>query len=391
MKIFISNCTRLVVTLCLCCSLLIVAAGKPALAAEPIKIGALLSITGPAGFVGTCLKESLTLLVEDTNHKGGLLGRQIELFIEDDKSNPSNAVLAATKLIRDNKVSVIIGPGIMDSGMAIMPTVEQEGVPFVVIGPLVTPFKKWVFLLGPGDARAAFHMLEVAVLNLGAKRIALLHDSGNHGMTGAKEYIKDIKQFPGASIVIDERFDLADTNMIPQLTKIKAAKPDLVLLHTTSTPAIVIAKNYKQLGMKIPVLAAGAVFQDDFVKNAGSIAEEIKWVSILAKLMIPEKLSPSDPYRKNIYEPFKKLFKEKYPRDPNGLHGVAADGFWITAEAIKAAGSDDRGAIRDALEKIKFEGLVGTFACSPTDHQGSPRDTFPVVMIKNGEIVPFQK
>ena len=391
MRTFSGTCIRLTVAVCLFCSLFFFAAGKPLIAAEPIKIGALISITGPAGFVGTCLKETLTALVEDTNRKGGVLGGQIELFLEDDQSNPSNAVVAATKLIRDDKVSVIIGPGIMDSGMAIMPTVEQEHIPFVVIGPLVTPYKKWVFLLGPGDARGALHILDVAVNQLGAKRIAVLHDSGNFGMTGAKEYAKSIKLHPGASIVIDERFDMTDTNMIPQLTKIKAAKPDLMILHCASTPAIVVAKNYKQLGMKTPVLTPGAVFQDDFIKNAGNVAEEIKWVTLVAKLSIVDKLPPSDPYRKNIYEPFRKLLKDKYNREPNGLHAVAADGFWITVEAIRAAGSDDRAAIRDALERIKYEGLVGTFACTPTDHQGSPKDTFPLAMIKNGELVPYQK
>ncbi|MGA2109164.1 MAG: ABC transporter substrate-binding protein [Syntrophorhabdales bacterium] len=366
---------------------------QPASAAEPIRIGALMSMTGPAGFVGANVKEAIVALVDDLNRKGGVLGRQIEVLYEDDKSNPANAVVAVTKLIRDQKVSVIIGPSVMDSGMAIMPTVEKEEVPFMVIGPIVTPLKKWVFLLGPGDARGAIHFLEVATKDFRAKRIAVLHDSGAYGMTGLKEYNNHIGQFSGASIITEERFDMADTNVIPQLTKIKAANPDLIILHTFSGPATVVAKNYKQLGLKIPVLGAGGVPQTDFLKGAGSIAEEGKWAFIVAKLLIAENLPASDPYRKTLYDPFKKIMQDKYGpnKELNGFHAVAYDGIIAIVEAIKVAGSDSRAAIRDAFEKIRLEGMVGAFACSPTDHQGSPKDTFPVAGVKNGELVPYVK
>ena len=289
MRVLTTTCIRVTLAVCLCC-LFLFAAGKPLPAAETIKIGALMSMTGPAGFVGSNVKEAIQVVVDDINHKGGVLGRQIEVLYEDDKSNPANAVVAVTKLIRDEKVSVIIGPSVMDSGMAIMPTVEKEGVPFMVIGPIVTPTKKWVFLLGPGDARGAIHFLEVATKDFGAKRIAVLHDSGAYGMTGLKEYNNHINMYPGASIVTEERFDMGDTNVIAQLTKIKAVNPDLIILHTFSGPATVVAKNYKQLGTKIPVLGSGGVPQTDFLKGAGSIAEESKWAFIVAKLLIAEKL-----------------------------------------------------------------------------------------------------
>ncbi len=384
---------RVALGVCLLCCLFSLGAGKPLLAAEPIKIGALMSMTGPAGFVGSNVKEAIQVVVDDINKKGGVLGRPIEVLYEDDQSNPANAVVAVTKLIRDQKVSAIIGPSVMDSGMAIMPTVEKEGVPFMVIGPIVTPTKKWVFLLGPGDARGAIHYLEVATKDFGAKRIAVLHDSGAYGMTGLKEYNNHIGQYPGASIVIEERFDMSDTNVIPQLTKIKAVNPDLIILHTFSGPATVVAKNYKQLGMKTMVLGAGGVPQTDFLKGAGSIAEEGKWAFLVAKLLIAEKLPPSDPYRKNLYDPFKKIMQDKYgpTKELNGFHAVARDGIVTIVEAIKAAGSDDRAAIRNAFEKIRIEGMVGAFACSPTDHQGSPKDTFPLAGVKNGELVPYQK
>src|SRR5512139_179593 len=90
-------------------SLLLIMEGKPLQAAEPIKIGVILSITGRGGFLGTPEKEAITAVVEEVNRKGGLFGRQIELYFEDDQSNPTNSAIAATKLIRDKKVCCLLG------------------------------------------------------------------------------------------------------------------------------------------------------------------------------------------------------------------------------------------------------------------------------------------
>ena len=132
-----------------------------ALAAEPIRIGVVVSITGWGGFLGAPMKDAFIAIAEDANRRGGLLGRQIELIIEDDTSNPSTAVIATTKLIRDKRASVIVGPTIVDSGMAMIPTCEQEQTPFVVTSPVPNLGKKWVFIIGPGDIRGAARLLEL--------------------------------------------------------------------------------------------------------------------------------------------------------------------------------------------------------------------------------------
>ena len=122
---------------------------RPVRAAEPIKIGILTCLTGPIGFIGQPIKEAFTAIFDDLNQKGGINGRKVELLIEDDQSNPSNAVISATKLIKDEKVPLIIGSSTADSDAAIIPTVEQEQVPMLVAGPLVAPFKKDDLSHGP--------------------------------------------------------------------------------------------------------------------------------------------------------------------------------------------------------------------------------------------------
>jgi len=364
---------------------------RPARAAEPIKIGILTCLTGPIGFIGQPIKEAFTAIFDDLNQKGGINGRKVELLIEDDQSNPSNAVISATKLIKDEKVPLILGSGTADSDAAIIPTVEQEQVPMLVAGPLVAPFKKYVFLMGPGDARGNAHIMEFVCTKLNAKKIAILRDTATYGSEGSKYYHEEIKKYPGASIIIEEKMEMADTNVIPQLTKIKAAKPDVLIIHSTGVGPI--AKNYKQLGMTVQVYGSHSMPTPEFLKLSGAIAEESHWIMTASKMMIAEKLPASDPFRKNIYDPFKKLLQAKYgpTKNINVFHAVAYDASMVTIEAIKLAGTDNRAAVRDALEKVRYDGFVGQFACTPTDHQGAPKDTMPEMMVKGGEFVPYTK
>jgi branched-chain amino acid transport system substrate-binding protein len=366
---------------------------RPLQASEPIRIGAVFSVTGPAGFIGTPERDAVVAVVDDVNRKGGVLGRQVELYVEDDVSNPTNAVIAATKLIRDRKVSAIIGPSINDSGMAMIPVCEQEQVPFVVTGPILTPLKKWIFIVGAGDFVEASNFLAFTIRTLHAKRIAVLHDTRNYGSMGAKVINQEVGQYPGVELVTQEKLEVTDTNMIPQLTNIKAAKPDLIILWTNGPPAAVVAKNYKQLGMTTQVAGSPGIAVPEFLKISGSIAEESRWILKDLKTAIAQKLPPDDPYRKNIYEPFRKLLKERYGESKEVLmfHGLGHDGIQIVLEALRAAGSDSRPAIRDALEKtVRYTGLIAPFACSADYHMGSRTAITVPIVVKNGEYVPYE-
>jgi branched-chain amino acid transport system substrate-binding protein len=380
---------RIVLCFCLVCFMGASGMMKAAGAAEPIKVGVILSISGWAGFIGSPMKEAMVAIVEDTNKKGGIQGRPVELYIEDDKSNPTNAVIATTKLTRDIKVSVLMGPSITDSGMAMIPIAEQEQIPFAVSGPVISPLKKWVFHVTPSDLINSAAVIEYAVKGLGGKRIAVIHDTANFGMTGMKVFASEITKYPGSSIIIEEKFETSDTNVIPQLTKIKAANPDVLIVQSPGGQAAIVAKNYKQLGMKTTVTGPPAITTPEFLKIAGNVAEESPWFLLTGKVMVAEKLPLTDPWRKNLYEPFKKIMQDKYGNKPiTVFQSVAHDAISIVLAALKAANSDDRAAIRNALETIKFEGQLGPYACSPTDHRGITVFNGPIVVVRNGDFVP---
>jgi branched-chain amino acid transport system substrate-binding protein len=367
--------------------------GKSATAAEPIKVGLVVSITGWGGFIGTPEKEAMVAIAEEVNRKGGLLGRRLDLLVEDDQSNPTTAVIATTKLVKDLKVCMVLGPSTADSGMSMIPILEKEEVPFPVSGPVVTPFKKWVFNVTPNDMITSAQVLDYAVSGLEGKRIAVIHETSKFGMTGWKVFQDEIKKYPGASLMIEEKFDDADTGVIPQLTKIKAANPDVMIVQTAGAQAAVVAKNYKQLGMKIMVTGPPAMASPQFLKLAGPVAEESGWVIIADRIVVGEKLPASEPYRKNLYDPFKKLLKDKYGESKmlSVFHAVGHDAIYIAIAALRTAGSDDREAIRDALEKVTYEGMLGNFAGAKDDHRGFSKSTCIPIVVKGNEYVPYKK
>jgi branched-chain amino acid transport system substrate-binding protein len=381
--------------LCLALGLVFATVGKPAqaAAAEPIRIGTIFSITGWAGFIGTPQKEFFIAMIDDINAKGGVLGRPLEFYYEDDKSVPTNAVIAATKLIKDKKVVAMVGTSTSDAAMAIVPTCEKEQVPFINSGPAYIPFKKWIFSVGPGDVLGATHVIDYAIKDLGAKRIAFMRSTDAYGTLASKVIRGELPKHPGVSLVAEEIFEVTDTNMVPQLTKVKAAKPDLMILFTTGGAGAVVAKNYKQLGMTAQVLGGTSLTMPDFLSIAGPIVDESNWIFLSQPMMIAEKMSPDDPYRRNVYDPVKKMMQAKYgpTKEITLFHGSSYDAIAGVVEAMKIAGKADRAAIRDALEKVKVEGFLGPFAPSATNHQAAPVDPMRPMVFKNGEFLPYKK
>ena len=204
------------ISMCLAISLFIslglvtlVAAAKSAAAAEPIKIGAVFSVTGWAGPMGTPAKEAVEIATDEINKKGGVLGRKLEVYYEDDQSNPTNSAIAATKLIRDRNVCILLGSSLTVFTMPMVPVVEREQITLMAFGAgheLTSPIKKWVFRIPMTDYRVSPIMLKFATQVLGAKKLALLHSTDSSGTMGAKGVVDTVANY-GASVIITERFE----------------------------------------------------------------------------------------------------------------------------------------------------------------------------------------
>lgn len=371
----------------------VLAAGQP-----PVRIGAVFSLIGKGNFVGPLvggpMRWAAKAVADDLNRKGGVLGRQIELFVEDDHADPEAAAAATLKLIKERKVSIVIGPSNTSSTGPMVRVCEQEQVPLIVTNPAVTPFQRWVFHLGAGEVRGAQHMAGFAARTLLAKRIAVLHDSSDYGVEGGKYLLESFKRHPEVTVVAQGQFDPTEKSMLEQLSNIGSANPDLIVLYTNGPEAAIMAKAYRQMGITTPVLGSHGVPTTDFLRLAGETAEKYRWVMLGSEIAIADKLPANDPYRRDLYDPFVKLMKAKYKRlftKPSVYQAAAYDGIMVAVQAIKEAGTDNRADVRNALEQIRWKGFTGSFACTPLDHQGSPADTSPAIAVRGGAYAPYKR
>jgi branched-chain amino acid transport system substrate-binding protein len=356
-----------------------------AFAADPIKIGSVLSVTGPAAFLGDPELKTLQLYVDDLNKKGGVLGRQLQLVHYDDGSDANKANSFTKRLIEDDKVDVLVGGTTTGATMSSVPLAEKAGIPFISLAGavvIVEPVKKHVFKTPHTDRMAAEKVFE-DMKKRGLTKVALLSETSGFGASGKKETEAVAGKY-GITLVANETYGPKDTDMSPQLTKIKTT-PGLqaVFVFGLGQGPAIVTKNYKQLGITLPLYQSHGVASDEFLKLAGSAAEGVRLPS--PAQLIPEKLPANDP-QKPIVTSYEKTYKAAYKADVSTFGGYAYDGLMLAVDAIKRAGSTDKAKVRDALEATKgFVATSGTFNMSPTDHMGLDLSAFRLLEVKGGD------
>ena len=356
-----------------------------AFAADPIKIGSVLSVTGPAAFLGDPELKTLQLYVDDLNKKGGVLGRPLQLVHYDDGSDANKANGFTKRLIEDDKVDVLVGGTTTGATMSSVPLAEKAGIPFISLAGavvIVEPVKKWVFKTPHTDRMAAEKVFE-DMKKRGLTKVALLSETSGFGASGKKETEAVAGKY-GITLVANETYGPKDTDMSPQLTKIKTTPGvQAVFVFGLGQGPAIVTKNYKQLGITLPLYQSHGVASDEFLKLAGPAAEGVRLPS--PAQLIPEKLPASDP-QKPIVTAYDKAYKAAYKTDVSTFGGYAYDGLMLAVDAIKRAGSTDKAKVRDALEATKgFVATSGTFNMSPTDHMGLDLSAFRLLEVKGGD------
>ena len=349
-------------------------------AADPIKVGSILSVTGPAAFLGDPELKTLQMYVDDLNKKGGVLGRPLQLVHYDDGSDANKANAFAKRLIEEDKVDFIVGGSTTGSTMSMAPLVERAGLPFMSLAGavvVVEPVKKWVFKASTTDRIAAERVL-TDLKKRGLTKIALLSDTAGFGQSVVGKY--------GISLVANETYGAKDTDMTPQLTKIRNTPgvQAIFVFGFGQGPALV-TKNIKQLGINLPVYHAHGVGSDEFIKLAGPAAEGVK--ALAPALMISETLSADDP-QKPVVNAYVTAYTERWKEPVSMFGGMAHDNFFIVIEAIKRAGSLDRAKVRDQIEATKkYIGTGGEINMSATDHMGLDVWSLRMLEVKGGRWV----
>lgn len=365
----------------------------PALATEPIKIGAFFDLSGRAAFIGTPTKLVAEMVVDKINAEGGIGGRPLELVIADTEANPTKAASIAKKFIYKDHVAAIIGPTLTDTGMAVKKEVEKGKVPiFMTVGgdPVIMggakfgPFD-WVFK-SPQRSSTAVQRLFMYLKEKGLTKVALLTAADGFGKDGAR-WMHKLAPSYGIEILGEESFGTRDTDMTAQLTKAKNLGPQALIAWTIGPAGSIVAKNKVQLGIDLPLFQCHGLPDPKYVELASAASEGDRMPA--TKLMVADQLPDSDP-QKPVIQEFIKLYKAKgYDKQfPINTHsGYAWDAIMIVADAMKKVGTDPQ-ALRTAIENTKNHvGISGTYSITPEDHNGLGVDSMVIVQVKNGKFV----
>ncbi len=361
-------------------------------AGEAYKIGVLAAITGPSSSLGVPERNTAQMLGDQINAKGGVKGpdgkmHPLQVIIYDTKSDNTEALVAAKKLIDEDKVAVIMGPSLTGESLAIVDAVTKAEIPLISMAAgikIVEPVsdRKWVFKTPQSD-RLVIQAIADYLKKNSLDKVAWMSVSTAYGDGGKAEW-DGIAQKAGLTTVANERFNETDTDMTAQLTKVKGADPKAIVVWAIPPAAGVVSKNRNEMGMQTPIFQSHGIANQAFIDIATKPGAEGTQL-FAGKLLVADQLPDTDPM-KPILQQYMKDYQAKFNAAPSPFGGYAYDAIAIITKAMETAGAD-RAKLRDAIESTK--GLVsvsGVFNMSAQDHNGlSPADAVTLIEIKDGK------
>ena len=354
-------------------------------ASAQIKIGAVLAVTGPASFLGDPEKKTLEMYVEAINAKGGVNGQKLQLVIYDDGGDANNARTFATRLVEEDKIVAMVGGTSTGSTLAMIPVFEEAQIPFISLAgavQIIEPVRKWVFKT-PHTDRMACEKIFADLKRRDLMTIALISGTDAFGKSMRDQCVAVAPKF-GVKIAHEESYGPRDSDMTPQLTNIRNQADIKAVVNTGfgQGPAIV-TRNYRQLGIALPLYQSHGVASKQFIDLAGPAAEGVRLPA--AALLVAEKLPDSDP-QKPVVVNYSREYQKQTGQAVSTFGGHAYDGLMILVQAMQRAKSTDKAQVRDEIEKTKgYIGTGGIVNMSPTDHLGLDLSAFRMLEIKNGD------
>jgi branched-chain amino acid transport system substrate-binding protein len=357
----------------------------PATAADGVvKVGGILSLSGPAAPFGIPERDAVEILANKINAEGGVKGRKIEVIFHDDQSNPTEAARGATRLIQQEKVQAIIGSTLGTGTLALMPIAMNNKVPVLApIGTIDATSKKhafwpWLFRSAPTEEVILDGIMERGVFAPKRKRFAVMYQEDAYGKAGM-EYALKLSKEKDIEVVASVGAPLNAIDLTSAATKIRNANPEVVLLET-SAPALGAAfvRAAKQVGLNAPIIGSGSLNQRPFLDAAGPAGEGVQVVSLG---------NWDDPSEKQ--NALGDILRAA-GKNPSGYGELlSSTGFLVLVEALKRIDGQPTGpAIRDAIETIcDFKGtfIDGTICYSKDQHEGFSKDSLVTVEISNGK------
>jgi branched-chain amino acid transport system substrate-binding protein len=360
----------------------------PVMAAETIKVGAILAVTGPASFLGAPEARTLEMMTEELNAKGGINGKKIELIIKDSQASPEKAISFAKQLIEEEKVFAIIGPSTSGETMAIKNLAEETKTLLLSCAAaeaIVKPVAKYVFKTPQMDRDAVIRIFE-QMKKMKITKVGVLSSNTGFGKAG-KEQIEKLAPEHGIQIAVSEVYDKAATDLTAEVTKIGAANVQGIINWSIEPAQSICIKNARQVCMNVPVFQSHGFGNINYVKAAGAAADGVIFPA--GRLLVADTLSDKNP-QKAVLMDYKKKYEAKYKEDVSTFGGHAYDAFLILTKAIEKAGADKE-KVRTTIETMKgVVGTAGVFNFSAEDHNGLDKNAFEMLTVKNGKFVVLE-
>lgn len=346
--------------------------------AEPIKIGAILSSTGPGAGVGIPQRNGVQLAIKTINANGGIKGRPLQLILEDDGSNPDTAVTKANNLIFTQQVKAIVGPTLTASTLSVggvADPVRMPVMPFTGLGLEMEKQRRSVFHMLPSQDLNARALLDYVTKEMKTKKVGVLHDSAYGNIVMAK--LREVNASYGVDFVATEKWEVGATDVTTQAAKIKAAAPDVVfVIGNSATPF----RNARQIRLNVPLMSALGTASYEYVRAMGDAADNI----IFAEFLVAEDPLPHQ-------AAFVEAFRKEYTTLPKTMEASGWDAVNAVATAIGKAGPNATPAeIGEAL-RGPFQGAMAPFDFSAPDLTGLTLGSYTFSKLDKGKFtrLPF--
>lgn len=355
-------------------------------AEKSYKVGCIFAITGKASWLGAPEANTVKMIAAKINAAGGINGHKLELYIEDTQGQNTRAVNAVKKLIKKDKVCAIIGPSRSGTSLACVPIVSKAKIPMISCAAaesIIRPVSKhkWIFKTAQNDSDAVRRIYE-NMNKRGIKKIGIITGTTGFGNAGRNQ-LKSMAGKYGLTIVADETYTPADTDMTAQLVNIRNAGAQAIVNWSIVPAQSIVPKNMAQLKMNIQLYQSHGFGNIKYVEAAGKAANGIIFPG--GRLLAVDTVAENNPQKK-VLVAYKAEYEARFKQPVSTFGGHAYDAINIIAKALKKVG-DNPAALRNAIEKTRFVGISGSFKFSPTDHSGLDKNSFDMLTVKNGKFV----
>lgn len=350
-------------------------ASTPGAATGPIKVGEFASMTGSEATFGQSSHEGTLLAVDHLNAAGGVLGRKMELLMEDDQSQAGQPATVVRKLIARDGVVAVLGEVASSRSLEAAPICQQSQIPMISpssTNPKVTAVGDYIFRVCFIDPFQGTVMANFARHTLHLKKVAVLTDVKSDYSLGLAKFFKEGFIADGGAIVAEQNYSSGDKDFSAELTALKAVNPDGIFVPGYYTEVGLIALQAKQLGLNVPLLGGDGWESSSLIPIGGAALEG----DYFSTHYSPEDTSPA-------VQDFVKAFRAKYNKTPDAMAALGYDSAMILADAMKRAGTTDGAKVRDALAAVKgFSGVTGKITMDADRNASKPA---VILVIRDGQ------